>query len=452
MAIAGTSLQADIERVIKHSMGRNYTYVIEIHCGDRYRVTPIHLLEIDNLRDFVEGFADERSISVMLSKADYEQKIFPYREQLQITLVKKPIGAISEDTLLSVDATAKTYRAVIADSSSTATSRGDGSGSANESYAELSIVGVTFQLIDQAVEQLMMVSVGTVYGKGTPGSILFSELTMRSRSLNLPDEDAINGCTMVAADNDTIRETIPIPQGLKLHDLAGYLQNKEGGIYNGGIGCYCWGKQWYVYPPYDLTRFDKTKRTLTILAVRTSELPAMENTYRIDGDSLTVVVNGGVLHQAPFDKVSLNEGNGIRYAKANELFHGFSASENGQTLTSGGKTVAAFVGQNRQSGYQNVVFSENRITDNSCRELSKLAAKQGQFVQVNWERADSGLIVPGMPVRYLYEYSGQVYEFIGTVLNSQEHTAKYQPGMVDTRYYTSVGLTLFLNVAKTAKA
>ena len=97
MAYNDTALQADVQRVI-HSNSQVYsTYAIEIHCGTSTTViTPLKLLSIDTLHDYEKGFAEEKQIEVILVENDYQSYIFPNRDNLKITVIRSPIGVVSD--------------------------------------------------------------------------------------------------------------------------------------------------------------------------------------------------------------------------------------------------------------------------------------------------------------------------------------------------------------------
>lgn len=458
MAIEDTGLKADIQWVTSANSMSSFTYKAIVHCGRVKDLEPLRVISLDSLEDYEEGFADEMMVELMMVREDYERFIFPNRDSIIITVIRNPIGTVSDTLDTSRAPAAKQYRATLKDPHNQAISMGSFGASHSEKYTNLTIYPVTFQLIDLAVEQLMLTTIGGVYRKTTPGNVLLSELTRISHSLTGLDEgDRVKGVNMypppTPAGNKPIpvRNHVVVPHGTRLVDLADHIQKKEGGIYDTGISAYYQRNYWHVAPPYDVTRFAKSKRTLTILSVRSVELPAADCTYRVDGDAVTIVVNGKVIHLDPGDHEAVNQGNGVRFARAQSLFDGFTdGTTEGQADSQ--KVMAGFVSQDRDSKKNYVPFSKNRITDNPHWELSQLAKRQGQRIQVNWDRADPRLITPLMPVRFLYESGGTVFEMLGCVLNQQAQTRTDQPGMTSSRYVSGSALTLFVAVAQTMKA
>jgi len=458
MAVSDTVLRQDIQWVATSAPLCNFTYQIEIHCGTVKNIIPMKMISVDILSDFEKGFADEIVLEAMVVLSDYQQYIFPNRDSLKITFLRTPIGTISDDTDTSRSPQAQTFRATLLNPSNTTLAAGSGSVSGVDEYSSLTPYLLQVQLIDLAVEQLMLMTVGGIYRKTTPAAVLRSELTRNSHSLvGLDESNRVVGVDMypVPVPKDakaaTVRQHIVIPHGTRLVNLADHIQEKEGGVYDTGIGVYYRKRNWYVYPPYDVTRFQKASRTLTVLMIKSAELPAVDNTYRVDGGAVTIIANGSVQHLDPVDHQAMQVGNGVRFAKAQSLFDGFTdGTSSGVADTT--KVMAGFITQPRDSTLNNVPFSKNRITDNAANELSKLASRQGQRVQLNWSRADASLILPYMPVRLLYETAGLLYEFTGTVLNTQSQVHPDQPGMTNSRYYQDCSLTLFVAVTKTIKA
>lgn len=458
MAISDTVLQKDIQWVARSTPLNNFSYAMEIHCGVTRTVRPLRLLSIDTLADFEKGFADEIVVEAMFVRSDYDQYVFPNRDALQITLVRTPIGIVTDRVDNSRAAQAKLFKATLVNPVNQTLDQGQGAYSGSEQYTNLTMLPAQFQLVELPVEQLMMMTVGGIYRKTTPAAVLKSALTQFSQTLTgLDNASEVVGVDMypvpVPAGQKApkVREHIVIPHGTRLVCLADHIQEKEGGIYDTGIGAYYRQPNWYVYPPYDVTRFQKALRTLTVLIVKSAEMPGMDCTYRVDGQAVTIVANGNIKHVDPVDHEAVNQGNGVRFAKAQSLLDGFTDGTSAGVAKAQG-VMAGFITSARDALKNYVPFSSNRITDNAPHELSKLAARQGQRVQLNWQRADASLIVPYMPVRLLYESGGLLYEFSGTVLNCQSQVHPDQPGMTNDRYYQDVGLTLFVAVTKTMKA
>jgi hypothetical protein len=453
MAYNDTALQADVQRVI-HSNSQVYsTYAIEIHCGTSTTViTPLKLLSIDTLHDYEKGFAEEKQIEVILVENDYQSYIFPNRDNLKITVIRSPIGVVSDSKNYNGVNTAKTYRATLVDPSPARTNEGKGFASAQGDYSSQMMISVKFQLIDLAVEQMMLTTTGGIFRNSTPGNTLKALLTTLSQSLKLDDADAVKGVNMIDADNLKQRTHLLVDQGTKLYDLADHIHQNCGGIYNTGVSCYYHANYWHVFPPYDVTRINKSTKTMTLMLVRTPELPDSDSTYLQDGNTLYVVSNGTTLHIDQVDHQAVNAGNGVRYARATDLFDNFIDTTKQAMTASTSNVMNAFITNKRDSGLSNAPFSKNRVTDNDCVELSKLAQRQGQQIQVQWDKADPSLIIPGMPVKVLYESERLVYQLVGTILNVQSQVRMNQPGMTTVRYVTGVSMTLFVTVDKTSTA
>ena len=453
MGIENTALKKDIQWVITAPLAPQYTYEMTIHCSTAKNITPLRIVSIDSLLDFEEGFADEIVLDCMVIREEYDQYIYPNRDALTATLIQRPTSVNTDTIDTSRPPIAKQYRLSMKDATNQSVGAGQFMASQPEKYTGLTLSPIQFQLIDLAVEQMMLMPVGGIFRKKTPGEVLKSELTRISHSLQgLDAGDSVNGVQMEPTPANTQpREHIVIPHGIRMVDMADHIQAKEGGIYDAGIGCYYQRNLWWVYPLYDTTRFAKSRRTLTIIGCSSTTLPAADATYRVDGDAVTIVANGKVNHLDDSDQRSINQGNGVRFARAQNLMDKFTegttkGEANSQNI------MASFVTQARDSGKNYAPFSDNRITDNPHQELSKLAKRQGQRIQLNWDRADPRLIVPGMPARYLYEADDMVYELVGCVLNMQIQTRTDQPGMISTRYVTGCALTLFVNTVRNVKA
>ena len=252
------------------------------------------------------------------------------------------------------------------------------------------------------------------------------------------------GVDMYPPNNTTPQKNIVIPHGLPFFDLKSFITQKCGGIYNAGCGFYFQRNTWFVYPLYDLTRYAKDSKTITFINVPKNKFPGIERTFRKTANQLIAIVTGDVRHYDLTNQRQLVEGNGVRFTDARNIINGFSTTENNRTMLLRANNNNEYLAQERKDGLNNVQLSPNRITSNTFNELSRMASRNGCYVELVWENSDPGEISPGKPAKFMYCVKDEVFETVGVIHQAYHHTGNSQPGFASARHITKSVVLLFL--------
>lgn len=281
---------------------------------------------------------------------------------------------------------------------------------------------VSIQLTNVISENLRAISAGGVYGPMTPPDLL--KLLLDTWSRDSEGTYPFAGVDMVRGKNDIVRNNIIIPQRIKLVELAKYIQEEVGGVYPSGIGWYLAGDLWYVYPLYDVTRFDEEKRTATIILANAQAYPVVQKSYRVSGNNLTIFSN---TEPTVFDKtesLQQNEGSGVRFVNASSITGSFGKHEKNKFTIDQSKNVNEVNSYQREGGDIIAPVSATVIHSNPLQEFSKLAQNSAVLFTIQWTQSDSSLIYPGMPVKLVYWNGANIKELRGTVLGKNATTER----------------------------
>ena len=312
----------------------------------------------------------------------------------------------------------------------------------------------TFQLIDPVTEQLRLQQVGGLYYNQTPGDLLRSLLTSYSLGLKLPVEQKPLGVGMVTPTNQTRRQTLNIRQGVPLVDqpgiegLARFLQFREGGIYNGGIGCYYQNRHWYVFPPFDVSRYDKATKKLTIANIPEKEMRGIERTYKVEGNNVYVLATGATRYADTSEHSQLNSGNGTRYANATRVFDGVLSGEGNTAKANRSKVLSEYVADPNPERLVHAPMSEQRITSNTCAQMTPMFFKRGSFITLSWENANIDVIQPGMPARVVISRNEGLELLDGVVVAAESFLGPIGNTGADDPWLMQASLTLFVSRTK----
>lgn len=407
---------------------------------------PQQLVSIEVLRQYVSTFSDSTVLTVKMARGTYLHRVLPFKDDFKVVLYKSPIGEVDGEPDYEGEVQVRTYRGVLSNPKNEQVEDPIG-GTHSESEANRTgFVDVDIQLLDLAVEQLRMQSVAGIYREMTTTQVVQGVLTKVSGQLDLAVDEGVLGVDMVPGMNADVRDHIVVPNGIKVTDFPTYVQKHAGGVYGSGIGYYFQNGIWYVYPEFNVRRFDQTPKTLNVFNIPQNKLPGIERSYVMDDDRLLILATGKTAHFDETERHQLNEGNGVRFANADKILDGFHSVQSNRVEVTRAGNVEEFYIKERRSGLNQAPLSERRITANPYHELSELSRRVGQIVQVDWQNANADLVYPGMPVRYVYTDDGLIQEVFGVVLGCDHFVAVKGTGMLASKYSCEAILHLYLEM------
>lgn len=448
MDIEQSSLYREVEAIVTSaSKPVHYAWRAEIHVnGMTY--SPLKLLSIDVSSDYDSKYADEIIVALAISGGTYAKRIYPFKEQVDITLYRQPLLEVGDSIDPERAIETERYTATLIDTGNPLLEANGLNSPSEEALNLTNIFEISFQLVNKALEQLRMISVGGKYRNATVEDVIKSVLTTESRKVAVENIRLPQGVDMVPASNVRSREHVIIPQGTKLVDVPEYVHRKCGGVYSAGLGYYLQGDFWYVYPCYDTTRFNSALQTLTVINIPTNKLPGIERTYRKDSANLVVLATGEVRFRDDSEVQQLNYGNGVRFANADNFMDGFTTTENNKTVAKRSENNSEFVSVTRKSGNNNVQLSASAINSNPFVEYSKLARRQGSLLSFIWENSLPSLIFPGMVTKVMYLEEDDIKEVFGVVLKAHHYVQTKGQGMTDGRHICRTMLSIFVQQIK----
>jgi hypothetical protein len=445
MALDDTSLREEINEIATQGpKAVHYIWSAVITLPDGTQITPNRVLGIDIHRDYVGNYCDEIYVDIAIGLGTYQTQLVPNKGNLYITMTRTPIQEGSAASDLTADIEAQEMRATILNCKSMAVEGSTTYASDTQAGDMTSIQTVTLQLVDLAIEQTRMQSLGTVVKASTVGDAIKTLVTNIAQGLKVDVNHKILGVDVVTPNNKQVYEHIVIPHLTKAVDVPGYIAHHYGAPYSSGMGAFLQKSIWYIYPLYDLKAYDTAKRTLTVINVPKNRMPTADRTFRRTYNQLIILATGDVVHTDPSESKQLTHGNGVRFADAAKTMAGIAKVVGNKATALRVQNVNELLAQARPNGFNNITAGAKKITSNSFDELGKVAERLGSKVIVTWENSDPGAIFPGMPCRYLYEVATQVFELKGIVLKSQTQIKATQPGLFPGPHRSITALTLFV--------
>ena len=426
----------------------HYTYFAKIHVG-KLNYMPIKILSIDINEDYENKYSAEIIVKIAIMGGMYAVDIYPFKDQLEITITKCPIGEVSNNANTNLPVQTERYAATLLDTGS-ALVEGNSKHTPSKENLNLTVINeVEFQLVNKALQQFRLVNVGGIYRNTLAIDVIRTILTNESKNIKVDGAKLPIGVDIADGYNTNVREHVIIPHGTKLVDVPEYIHVKAGGVYPAGFGYYMQDDFWYVYPCYDLVRSFSNSKILTFINVPPHMFPSIERTYRQNGSNVVILATGDVKHKDNSESQQLNLGNGARFADATTFMNGFSTTENNKTTVSRGTNNTEALATSRADGIAHAPISNNAINANSFLEYSKLAKRNGGVLTLVWENSQPTLITPGAMCKVMYLENDKINTIVGIVLAKHSYVQLKEKGTISGRYVTRTAVHIFCQIVRT---
>lgn len=443
MAIENTSLMAEVNAII-HGGDQNVHRELSAEImANNVKFKIIKVLNLSTRASFNSNFADEVFIEVLMGAGQYAHRVYPFKSNLLLTVYSKPVMAASKERLPESETRSEQFRAVVLEVNSEVL-EGSDEASARQSTMDITnLKRVRFQLIDMTVEQLRLLTVGTIPRNTPPGDTLKFLLTQVSKQIDVDDENGFKGVQMVEPTNKEPYKQLAISHGTPLYDLGDLLQNSAG-IYSTGFGMYFRRGYWYVYPLYDSERFERELKTLTLINVPRRRYNGIERTFRRTANQVIALVTGDVSNADLSDRRLMAEGSGVRFTDPTRAFKAYGISDENRSSVMREEMNNELITVKSPTGFNRSPVSNARLTTNKMAQLSQLAARNGSLIACSWDYPDMDAVYPGMPVRFMYESKGQVIETEGTVWEAIGTYESIQQGVISSSHRGAMALLIFV--------
>ena len=443
MGTQSTYLMDIVQEMIDTGLSiTQYRIKVHIYTGSEW-VTPLTVQNYYLYRDYEGSFADTEMLTVQMGLGDYAYGIFPNRDQLLIEVTSEAQVTNADAYHQSEPVTAKRYRGVLLTQTNPAMSASGGDVSTKEDLNQQGIISVEFQLLDEANYQVRMATVGRNYRNVTPMEVLVSALTENRTAVVANSQQLIRGVDVVPGYNETKRSQLCI-RPTRLTDLVAVLQDKEGGLYSAGAGCYLQDGMWFIYPLYNMNLIGNYTRTLTIVMLP-PRLYQGEHTYMVSGDSVTIICNGSASTIDQGLAQQIDHSNGYRFINANNLMTATTTDNNATTLDRS-KNLYEFSGGAFSDSANNLQWGDRRATSNPFPYYTELARRSTRPIRLKWNYADPSLLTPGMPVRIVTASEGKIVSKQGTLLHVETNRTTIDDGPIKEHFSSNV--TLGINIKR----
>lgn len=420
-ALEDTTLWAEVQTIVEKSKrmpGFEFRGIVHTVKED-YSVQDFASIEV--VRDYLNNIGDVKTVRFIIGLGDYVNRLYPYRANLEFSIRKIPLLPEGRDLDRSAIVETTRYKAIFNPKHNPPVSGGELENYDPVSMNNVDVIEVELELLDRSLEPLRIKTTGTTgsFQNQTVENIIRHMLGGESLQVLVDGKPAIDRIDIVQPDNTEVQPNVVIRHGTKITAVPSFLQDKNAGVYNAGIGTYYQkyqGKRtWFVYPTHHHERFDIAKGERVVLyAVPQDRLPQLDKSYWKDGRIIRVAITAQRLYKDHAEIKAMNHGGGFRMADARSFMKKPVEMGKDGPIGSRARLNHEVITKDQEDGLNHAPVIA--ISANPFRARSDVVKREGAQLDVVWENADPDLIYPGMPVKYVYLSEGRPASIRGQIL------------------------------------
>lgn len=438
-----TTLSDEINKII--SRGNNVrpelSAVIHTPVGD---VEVPAVLNYDVKRDYLSQYCDEITAVLLVPRGQLSFRVALNPSELEITISRTTgalIGTPSKTSTILVNR----YKMILSNPADPV-AVAQGRQGLDEFTMDLQgFEKVSVQLFEPVMQQFAMQTVGGIYRKTPVADIVRTILLQASLKPDVDDDYKTVGVDMVEPDDAVVREHVVIPSGTPAPDSIGYIHKNCGGIYPAGLAYYYQNDVWYVFPPFDFTKYNDASRQIVVYRIPEARMPQVESTSIIEGSVTSILSTGGFSLRNNTQNKKLNDGNGVIFSDASTLFEKGVEVKGNKALAARADNSNEFVSSKQTDGLNKLTVSSERITANKLFQTSKLSAREGAEVKMVWQNANPDILTPGMQARIYFVREGIVREVQGVLIGMDISIRALDDGIISGVQQCNAGLRFWVD-------
>lgn len=289
---------------------------------------------------------------------------------------------------------------------------------------------ITLQLLDRSVETIRIKTTQGSFDKDINGnkdmgiSTFFKSLiSEQANKVLIENKPALDGIDIEEPDNKDKLKAITLPSFTRIIEIPEIIQEKNIGVYNGGIGCYIqkfgidpytYKKNMFIYSLYNENKFQNSEFKTIFFAPISSSYSGGNNTYKYKDKVLRILPYSITKINNDKETSIMSSGNGFRISNANSFMKKpVEMTEVGPKFKRN-KLNSEVIFKSRTDGLN---FAPNKsISSNQFKLTSDILRKNGGYIIVEVSNLDHDFIYPAAKCKILYEdKNGGISEIFGVI-------------------------------------
>ena len=426
LTINKSKIYPDINDILKNPADKYVAqFIIEakLHTADKDLTScdGIILNSIYIIRDYVNNMSDYIEVQLSLHLGTYLYDVYKYVDNLEVTIIKYRQLYQGKKPVITKDR----YKAVylLDKNAAIPTTVNQAKDDLNQGLP----ITLTLQLLDRSAETIRVKTTQGNFDKATnpknknmsPKAFLNSIISEECNKILIENKPSIDCISIENPDNADELKAITIPSNTRIVELPEYIQTKNIGMYNAGIGNYIqsfgvdpftYKKTFFVYSLYNGDKFKKADYKIIFYNPTTSSCSIGDRTYTYKDKVLKILPH---TISKIYDNTVLPNGSGFRIGNANSyMCKPVEMTESGPVFNRN-RVNTEVIYKDRKD---NLNFAPNRgVSNNQFAIASGITADAGGYINIDVSNIDHDFIYPG-PCKIVYEdTNNKVNEVFGVI-------------------------------------
>lgn len=434
----------EVAEVSKKGKTITASYIEAVITSSKGTIKAVNVTGMNRYRDYLEDYTQKLILTLNTTLGDYEKLLLSDTSAITLTVTVYEIGYQSPFSISGLANPKQfTYKAKLLEIDSAQISQNNPM-SNNPQVGNLTFKEFSLQLLEPCFESVSIRTVGGVFRQTNGIDVIKTLLTNFSTDDEVDAITNVKGVDVVSGFNEEKVEQIIIPHMTPLTKAIGLINDNCKGIYPTGFSFFLQGNLWYVFPPYDLDRFNKTNRTITVVNLPKDRLPGIEKTFFNSTSKLIVLSTRDSVVVDNREAKVFNEGSSIRFVNGDKLYDGIGTVSENKFLVNAGDNINELALEARTDNMNVLRPTQTRSTSNKNKELSKLAKSRGFYMQLTWENSDDSLLHPGMAAKILFLKDNKPASATGVLIESETIWSPMEKSFKHVKLQRTSVITFFI--------
>ena len=444
-----TPIWLDVKRVFQNaSEDVRYEMKATIHT-EKEDIQVMKVVSIDLIRDYTHNIGDDVTIDLVVSLGDYIKRIYPNRNNLELSLHRQSLNEIADTVRRNKPKNTERFKAVFLTdvNPNVKTTEYDNVDKFTLDIAD--ITHVKLQLINRSLEVLRVTTTHGTFHNTDNESIMRTIMSEESRKILIEGKPAIQGFDIREPDNMEIQPQVVIPQGTHVTAIPTYLQERMGGVYTAGIGNYLQNyngrNTWFVYPLFNVKRANENPgKSLVIYSIPKDRYTSVERTFMVEGNRTHIVATSDKQYNDSAEADYMEFGVGFRMTEARSMMYKPVEMTPEGPVGVRNQLNHEVALTNRTDNLNYAPVADRDISSNPFAQYSRVAGRAEANLNVTWQNADHRVLYPNIPVTYVYMVGDKVKRASGVVLFAHCYMQLDGKGMGIYSHTTTINMALYL--------
>lgn len=434
------------EEFDKIATGKQYSVKYDISCmihTPTENIKALFVMDFSLLRDYINNFSDVLTITPVFGSGTITHSIMPHNESLDMTVTLRPLANVP-DYVKSETENIKEYRfkAILFEDSVSVIESNQTSDTTKSQKDIEDISALKIQLVNPLQLKLRGKTFGGIIRDTDPVTAIRLLLTKYSIMGAMESQYALKGVNVERGHTSKVRDHIVVPHLTPIIRLPMVIDRLVGGIYPTGFQYYLQKDMWYLFSPFNVKAFEKSQNTLTVVNITKNKLAQLERTFRRTPTQVILLSTGEVKFKSHSFKNEINESTGTTYIDASRVMDGYGSNDGNKFIVNRQQNINEFTMSSKPDAIAKQ--SKAKITSSHYNERTSMAFKSGALLQFVWENGVDEIIVPGMPVRFIYMDGKEPKQVYGVVCALESSYITESVGVMQRKFSNNIIVSCFV--------